>query len=228
MRWRARSDIEEARQIVPMFDEPWWAVVVYSCFNSKVGTVCATSGFRSPVPLDHLDDAIRLLELPPGAVGMHRIQPGHIGAKRALRSACAKADAIRAILHNGTGFHDRYIRLRALNAASWGRTTCYDMLLRSGALGTAEGAMYEPEYAYLDDSTGPSRGFTAIWGTPIDATNALWCEELLSWWSTHWEAISKRVDATSCPQPAYRPADFENALCLYQDELRAESRPGRR
>lgn len=159
---------------------------------------------------------------------MHRTQPGHIGAKHALAAACAKAGDFRRILHYGNGFDDRYIRFRALNARSWGRTTCYDLLLRSGALGTADGALYEPEYAYLGESTGPSRGFTAIWAMPVDDTNALSCEELLDWWSRQWDAVAEDVGATSYPRAAYGPADFENALCLYQDELRARYRRGAR
>jgi hypothetical protein len=224
MRWRARPDLEEAREMIPLFEEPWWAVVVYSCFNSKVGTRAAATAFRSPVPLGRVGAVIQLLSLPSGAVGMHRIQPSHGGAKRALMAACAKVDAFREILHEGIGFDDRYVRFRALNAASWGRTTCYDLLLRSGYIGAAGGALYEPEYAYLGDSTGPSRGFTAIWGIAIDASNAASCEELLGWWSTHWDAVAEHTGAAVRPLPAYGPADFENALCLYQDELRARSR----
>jgi hypothetical protein len=216
MRWRARPDIEEARAMIPLFDEPWWAVVVYSCFNSKVGALAAVSEFHSPVPPAVAEAAIELLCLPPGAVAMHRIQPGHRGAKLALLAACTGVDAFREILHKGVGFDDRYVRLRALNAASWGRTTCYDLLLRSGAIGAAGGLLYEPEYAYLGDSTGPRRGFSAIWSIPIDETNASSCEALLEWWSIHWDAVAVHVAAAARPQPAYGPADFENALCLYR------------
>ena len=224
MRWRARPDLDEARQMIPLFEEPWWAVVVYSCFNSMVGTRAAAPGFRSPVRLDGIEAAISLLDLPRGAVQMHRIQPGHSGATDALGAACRMADSFHKILYEGLGFDDRYAGLRALNAPSWGRTTCYDLLLRSGAIGVAGGALYEPEYAYLGDSTGPGRGFTAIWGVPIDHANADACEKLLVWWSTHWDAVSRRVQAAAHPEPAYGPADFENALCLYQDELRRGSR----
>jgi hypothetical protein len=226
MRWRARPDLVEAREMVPLFDEPWWAVIVYSCFNSMIGTRAAAAGFHGVVPFDRVDAAIHSLDLPQGAIGMHRIQPGHAGARNALRAACVMVDSFQRILFEGVGFDDRYTRIRALNAPSWGRTTCYDLLLRSGAIGVAGGAQYEPEYAYLGGSTGPSRGFTAIWGVPIDATNVLASEALLGWWSTHWDTIAERVGATSRPQPEYGPADFENALCLYQDELRAQARRG--
>jgi hypothetical protein len=226
MRWRARPDLEEARDMIPLFEEPWWAVVVYSCFNSKVGTLAAASAVRCPVPVELAEGVVRSIPLPTGAVGMHRIQPGHVGARLALIAACASVDSFRKILHDGVGFHDRYRRLRDLHAESWGRTTCYDLLLRSGAIGSAGGALYEPEYAYLGDSTGPSRGFTAIWGVPIDGTNAEACEELLGWWSTQWDAVAERVRSSARPEPAYGPADFENALCLYQGELRARSRRG--
>ena len=100
-----------------------------------------------------------------------------------------------------------------LDARSWGRT-CYDLLLRSGAIDVAVGASYEPEYAYLGDSTGPGRGFTAISGVPIDHANADACEKLLSSWSTQWDAISRRVRAAAHREPAYGPAEFENTVCL--------------
>jgi hypothetical protein len=61
---------------------------------------------------------------------------------------------------------------------------------------------------------------------PIDGTNAEACEELLGWWSTQWDAVAERVRSSARPEPAYGPADFETALCLYQDELRARSRRG--
>lgn len=65
MRWRARPDLEEARQVIPLFEESWWAVIVYSCFNSKVGAAAAAPEFRSPIPLDRLESAIQSLELRP-------------------------------------------------------------------------------------------------------------------------------------------------------------------
>ena len=87
---------------------------------------------------------------------------------------------------------------------SGGRTTCYDLLLRSRAISApAGGALYEPEYAYLGGSTGPSTGFTAIWGVPIDETNADSCEEVLTWWSAQWDAVAERAGAAAHPQPAY-------------------------
>jgi hypothetical protein len=38
LRLENRDDIVRCRDVVDMFDEPWWAVVVYSCFDSTTGT----------------------------------------------------------------------------------------------------------------------------------------------------------------------------------------------
>jgi hypothetical protein len=52
------------------------------------------------------------IRLPAGAIGHHRIRPGHTGAKRALVSACEYAEDFRRILLEGDGFHDRYRAVR--------------------------------------------------------------------------------------------------------------------
>ena len=219
LRWDARRDIAEARDVIHLFAEPWWAVTVYTAFNSIIGTQAVAKDFHTPLQPAKAEEVLGSITFPPGSVRMHRIQPGHAGARRALVAACAQRDAFHDVLHHGSEFDDRYRRLRALNAASWGRTTCYDLLLRSGALGSAGGVRYEPECAYLCGSTGPSRGFRAVWGIAVDDTSGNDCEALLRWWSVHWDVVGDRAGAVAYPRPAYRPADFENALCIYQEQL---------
>ena len=144
LRWRARGDLREAREVIPLFEDPWWAIVVYTCFNSTVGTQAVSDRFHRPLPVGEAQVAAASITLPAGSVGMHRIQPGHVGARRALVAACGQADSFRTILYSGVGFDDRYASLRAIGAASWGRTTCYDLLLRAGALGVANGLSTNP------------------------------------------------------------------------------------
>jgi hypothetical protein len=197
---------------------------LYTCFNSIDGAQAVASHFRSPIPAERAATVLASLSpLPAGSVGMHRIRPGHEGAKKVLVAACAKSQDFHGIIQDGAGFHDRYERIRALHASSWGRTTCFDLILRCGALGIG-GVGYEPEYAYLDESQGPRAGFMAIWGIPVRDSAVGDGEELLRWWATHWEEVARRAGASSHPQPPYRPGDFENALCIYQEHLRRQAR----
>jgi hypothetical protein len=223
LRWRARGDLREAREVIPLFEDPWWAVVVYTCFNSTIGTQAVSDRFRRPLPVGEAQVAAASITLPAGSVGMHRIQPGHAGARRALVAACGQADTFRTILYCGIGFDDRYASLRSIGAASWGRTTCYDLLLRAGALGVANGLQYEPEFAYLAESTGPAQGFIELWGHAFDSEMRE-SEDLLGWWTANWDEVAQRVGAVDHPLPAYGPADFENALCLYQEHSRRNAR----
>lgn len=97
----------------------------------------------------------------------------------------------------------------------WGRTTCFDLFLRAGALGIG-GLHYEPEYAYLAGSTGPRSGFRKVWGRDINANNAAWGEAVLRAWTEEWPAVVDRAGA-DWDGDAYTPADFENALCIWQE-----------
>jgi hypothetical protein len=49
-------------------------------------------------------------------------------------------------------------------------------------------------------------------------------EDLLGWWTANWDEVAQRVVAVDHPLPAYGPADFENALCLYQEHSRRNAR----
>ncbi len=158
MRLRNREDLTRVRQVLPLFGEPWWAAVVYSCFDSVRGTQAVADAFKEPLPPGQAAAILSGLVLPRGAVQHHRTQPGHRGAKIALISACGHAGGIQSILHEPGGFHQRFERLLALPLPWWARTTCYDLLVRTGMLGIG-GQRYQPDRAYLADSTGPSKGF---------------------------------------------------------------------
>ena len=216
LRLSNRSDVRRVRGILDAFAEPWWAAVVYTCFDSEIGTLAVAQAF--PHPVDPAEAARRLLriDLPVGAVQHHRTQPGHTGARIALVSACARARDFERILQEGRGFHDRYEALRRLRAKQWGRTTCFDLLVRTGQLGIGDGGSYEPDRAYLADSTGPGNGFRLIWGIAVTRSNADGCEALLRGWTKRWHRIAKQVGVTWNGEP-YGPGDFENALCVFQE-----------
>jgi hypothetical protein len=222
LRTRARPDIAEAREVLAAdwFGEPWWALVVYSCFSSLVGTELAAKEFPEPIPLRSAQHRIRRLEdLPPRSVGHHRIQPGHTGARLALLSACEHSTNFHDVLMADTSFDARYQELRLLHALQWGRTTCFDLLLRAGELAVS-GKRYQPKFAYLADSSGPRAGFKLIWGFEIAAKTAAWSEEVLRLWAADWAHVADAVSgcwSTSAGGP-YSVADLENALCIYQEE----------
>lgn len=216
MRLANRADISRANRVMDAFGEPWWAVVVYTCFDSEVGARAAAEAFPRPVSATLATRLLSDLALPVGAVGGHRIQPAHRGAKLALHSACAQAADFQSILNAGTGFHDRYLSLRALKAPQWGRTTCYDLLVRAGQLKIGSASVYEPDRAYLADSTGPRKGFDLIWGIEVTRSNADECEALLRTWTDRWASIAREVGVSWAGKP-YGPGDFENALCIFQE-----------
>ncbi len=46
------------------------------------------------------------------------------------------------------------------------------------------------------------------------------CEAVLAAWIEHWDRVAA-VLHIDWPGPPYRPGDLENALCLYQEQVRA-------
>lgn len=216
MRLANRHDIGRVRTVADAFLEPWWATVVYSCFDSVIGALAVSELFHEPISADEATRQLSNLVLRTGAVGGHRTQPAHKGAKVALVSACNQAEAFEAILNGVAGFHDRYLALRGLHAKQWGRTTCYDLLVRAGQLKIGSGVAYEPDRAYLAESTGPGKGFQLIWGIEATRSNADACEAILRTWSSKWDLVAKHVGVAWTGAP-YGPGDFENALCIYQE-----------
>jgi hypothetical protein len=217
--WRmdARPDIRDAAEAAESFSEAWWGIVVFSCFGSKLGAKEVAPRFRHPLAPSEVDDALGQIEFRRGSVGHHRIQPGHAGAKRALRSACERSDLFQSVLHDNRSFDARYWDLRSAHLAQWGRTTCLDLLLRAGALGIG-GRNCLPEFAYLDGSTGPSKGFDAVFGVQITHDNAPWAETVLQAWADNWDEVAGRVGVGWEGAPLL-PRDQENFLCIYQEEL---------
>ena len=214
MRLASRHDLSRIREIERQFPELWWAIVVYTCFDSVVGTLTVARYFQQPMDPAEAKVVLTSINLPRGSVQHHRTQPGNKGAKIALISACARAQEFRSILHNGKGFHDRFQSLLHLRARQWGRTTCFDLLIRAGQLGVG-GQTYEPEFAYLAGSTGPKNGFQQVWGIQVTTGNAPHCEALLRKWTESWAAVTADAGVQWSGAP-YTPADFENALCIFQ------------
>lgn len=217
VRWRARPDLQAARRAAEDFAEQWWGVVVYSCFMSEIGASAVAQNFREPIDADVAEEILASLTLPRGAVGAHRIQSsGHSGAKQALLSACRHADAFEEILLGAGSFNERYSALGALRARQWGRTTRYDLVLRAGALGLGD-HFYEPDRAYLGESTGPRKGFAAIFGVPATPGNAGACEAVLREWTAGWHDVAKEAGVRWTGEP-FVAGDFENALCVFQEK----------
>ena len=216
LRLANRRDIGRARRVSDAFGQKWWAAVVYSCFDSEVGALAVAEAFHDPLSGEEASRLLTNTVLPAGAVQNHRTQPGHKGAKLALISACARAREFEAILHTGHAFHHRYLELRGMKAKQWGRTTCYDLLVRTGQLKIGSASGYEPDRAYLADSTGPRGGFHKIWGIEVTRSNADECEALLCRWSERWLQVADQAGVSWRGEP-YGPGDFENALCIFQE-----------
>jgi hypothetical protein len=83
--------------------------------------------------------------------------------------------------------------MRAARLSRWGRTTCFDLLLRTGALRIG-GDPYEPEIAYLAGSTGPRAGFREVWGRDVPDETAPSAEGLLQAWHHHWNEVADHVE----------------------------------
>lgn len=218
MRVQNRPDIARMANVLDAFVEAWWAAVVYSCFDSVEGTRAVASRFRKPVDPREAERLLSGVDLPRGAVRGHRTQPGYKGARSALVAACSQAPDFERIVLHGEGFHDRYVALRALHAPQWGRTTCFDLLVRTGQLGI--GGRYAPQQAYLADSTGPRRGFNLVWGIEVTQMNASECERMLQVWVQRWHVFANQVGVKWTGR-RYGPGDLENALCILQEPANA-------
>ena len=210
-----RADITDARQAAEMYPDRWWGIVVFTCFGTINSTVTILDILAKPVDLDTAKKLLDSVQFTRPKVGHHRIQATLRGAKTALTEACRCNVLIRRILEGPGSFHDRYQCLRAAKLEQWGRTTCFDLLVRAGALGIG-GPKYEPAIAYLAESIGPKEGFRAVWGRDVTAGNAPWCEGLLQAWHHCWTGVAARVGSPWSGRP-YAPSDLENSLCIYQE-----------
>jgi hypothetical protein len=213
-RMTKRPDIAEAKRAAKVFVEPWWGVVVFTCFGSERGAKVVAPYFYRPIPPPEARAAFDSLVFPRGSVGHHRVRPGVRGAKEALVSACENSNLFHDLLYSSESFDTRYHRLRRARLRQWGRTTVFDLLVRTGTLGIG-GQHYKPEYAYLAGSSGPSAGFARVWGVSPTAATVGRCEAVLRAWTENWDAVSERVGVVWNKLPL-EPCDQENFLCIYQ------------
>jgi hypothetical protein len=213
VRFEHRADLERCRSLPPRFHEPWWGVVVYSCFDSISGTEAVASAFAEPLPPSTAARAISGLD---PKVQAHRAQVGRQRSKQSLVSACEKAVELEHVLTTpGQTFDERFEQLRQIHVWGWRRTTNFDALVRAGML-KLDGVGYRPNRAYLADSQGPAAGFERIWGIPVTRENSDACEKLLVRWTQEWDVVASRVGVDWRGTP-YDSADFENALCIFQE-----------
>lgn len=209
-----RRDIDDARAAAALYPDAWWGVVVFTCFGSLTSTAAVRDFLTEPADAHVAEELLTSIHFLPPKVGHHRIQQGLAGAKKALVAACERSEFLHDTLHAPFGFDERFRRLRGAQLARWGRTTCFDLLLRTGALAIG-GKPYRPEFAYLADSTGPKAGFRAVWGSNVTGRTAAWSEGLLQAWYRHWNNVAELVGAHWSGLP-YAPGDLENALCIFQ------------
>lgn len=166
-----RSDIRDAREAAALFPETWWGIVVFTCFGALKSTRLLRDVAAEPVLPEAIEKLLEIVQFTHPMVGHHRIQPALLGAKTALTEACRRSDFLHEVLCMSGSFNDRYRRLREAKLPQWGRTTCFDLLLRSGTLGVFN-QFYAPELAYLAESTGPRIGFRIVWGQDVTNRNA--------------------------------------------------------
>lgn len=210
-----RPDIRNAEEAAAMYAPwQWWGVVVFTCFGSLNSARALRHVIAEPMNAEGVKAILASFPFTRPTVGHHRTRPGLLGAKKALVAACLHSDVLRAVLHGPGSFHHRYRSLRTAHLDSWGRTTCFDLLVRAGALAIG-GKSYEPKMAYLAESTGPKGGFRAVWGRDVTGTTARCCERVLQAWYRHWREVADRVGARWRGRP-YAPGDLENALCIYE------------
>jgi hypothetical protein len=164
VRFENRCDHVHCRSVLNRFVEPWWGVVVYSCFDSVNGTRAVAPYFAEPLPAPEADRTVRSVRFSRPSVQGHRTQVTLTRSKRSLVSACEKAEQLEHILARpGLTFDERFTELSRIHVYAWGRTTNFDALARGGLL-RVDGAGYRPEQAYLYGSQGPAAGFNRIWG----------------------------------------------------------------
>lgn len=218
LRLENRDDLRRCREVLPLFAEPWWGIAVYSCFDSVTGASVAARVLPQPTSPDAADARLLDLRFPSGSVQHHRAQVTLTRSKRSLVALCEKAGSVsRHLLDQGLSFDNRFTGLMRTKVFAWGRTTCFDVVLRAGVLGVA-GNVYRPEKAYLLGSTGPGAGFAHVWGTDVTTRNADHCEALIRRWSAHWDEVAGMA-GVAWVGASYDSGDLENALCVFNETL---------
>lgn len=219
LRFDRRPDLERCERLLPLFSEPWWGVVVYTCFDSTNGTRAAAQQFSTPVAPARAHAALARVNFTRPSVQHHRTQVNLTRSKQSLLSACEKADDLKQVLTvPGLTFHERYKQLERIHVYCWGPTTNFDVLARSGFL-KLDGEGYRPERAYLNRPSGTKQGFEYLWGMTVTDQSAEQCEGIVSEWSREWMAVASRLGVGWAGHP-YDPADLENSLCIFNEHRR--------
>lgn len=78
-----RPDIEDARQAAALYPDPWWGVVVFTCFGSLKSARAVRNVLSTPAPIELAEEVLPSIEFSRPMVGHHRIQQGLLGAKKA-------------------------------------------------------------------------------------------------------------------------------------------------
>jgi hypothetical protein len=180
------------------------------------------NGIQKSIAIEEARVALKQVSFPPGSVKHHRRRAGLVGAMPALLSACENRDRFHQVLHGDGSFEQRFAKLHHPRAPQWGRTTCFDLLARATMLGIG-GRTYRPITAQLAGSTGPRRGFEAVWGSAVSKENAGDCEALLRWWTTNWDSVCATVGVSWSGEPL-DSADLEKYLCIF-NKSPAPTRP---
>lgn len=210
-----RPDIIDAKNALAHYTVKWWGLIVFTCFGSVNSAHILSDSFAVPIRRSAAEDVLKSVEFTRPKVGHHRTQATLAGAKLALLEACQRSELLYDVLHIERPFHERYTQICKAKLAQWGRTTCFDLLIRGGSIpiGSCE---YAPDIAYLYGSSGPSRGFSLIWGHTVSARTATWCEGVVQSWHQKWTEIAEFAGVNWSGEP-YTPGDLENALCVYQE-----------
>lgn len=113
LRFRHRDDIKRCRSVLKHFYEPWWEVVVYSCFDSVLGATTAAADFSSPLASTDAPQVVDAIDWPHGSVAGHHKQCGNRGATASLVPACEKATDLKNMLcETSRTFEERFAELK--------------------------------------------------------------------------------------------------------------------
>src|SRR4051794_11926368 len=69
-----RPDIRDARQAAVLYPDPWWGVVVFTCFGSLHSTRAVRNILARPVQPGMAEQLLAPIHFSPPKVGHHRIQ----------------------------------------------------------------------------------------------------------------------------------------------------------
>jgi hypothetical protein len=76
LRLSNRGDVRRVQGILDAFAEPWWAAVVYTCFDSEIGTLAVAQAFPHPVDPAAAARSLSRIDLPAGRSDTTARSPG--------------------------------------------------------------------------------------------------------------------------------------------------------